>query len=151
MVTGWKRLWLMAVGQISVGLAILGVFLPLLPTTPFLLLAAYCFLRSSPASYHWLVTHPLLGQFLSDWQLHRALRRPVKATAAFTIICLAGATWWLTPNTILLRSFALLGSAVGLMVVLRLPTIPRPEAVQIQNQKSNNETSLAPNTAHTLP
>ncbi len=149
MFTGWKRVWFLAVGQVSVGLAVLGVFLPLLPTTPFLLLAAYCFLRSSPASYHWLVTHPLLGQFLKDWQLHRAIRRSVKATASITIICLAGATWWLTPNSVL-RCLTLLGSAIGLIVILRLPTIPRPETVQSQHQQSNGKAGLAPNPARTL-
>jgi uncharacterized protein len=52
---------LMGVGTLSLGLGFLGIALPLVPATPFLLLAAYCFARSSPRLHNWLVEHRLLG------------------------------------------------------------------------------------------
>lgn len=63
----WLRLLLVGVGCLSVALGVLGIFLPVLPTTPFLLLAAACFLRSSRRLYHWLVSHPRLGPWVSDY------------------------------------------------------------------------------------
>jgi len=58
---------LLALGWLSVALGVIGIFLPLLPTTPFLLLAAACFARSSPRVYHWLVSHPRLGPWIQQY------------------------------------------------------------------------------------
>lgn len=55
------------VGILAVGLGVLGIFLPMLPTTPFLLLAAWCFARSSTRFHNWLLNHPYLGKFIKDW------------------------------------------------------------------------------------
>ncbi|MDN6873141.1 YbaN family protein [Pseudomonas citronellolis] len=63
----WVRYLLLAVGWLSVALGVAGIFLPLLPTTPFLLLAAACFMRSSQRFYDWLVSHPRLAPWISDY------------------------------------------------------------------------------------
>jgi hypothetical protein len=73
------RKWLLvSIGVLSVGLAIVGVFVPLLPTTPFLLLAATCFVRSSDRLYKWLVTHRWLGPYIRNYREHKAITRKTK-------------------------------------------------------------------------
>jgi len=64
-----------------VGLAYLGAILPGLPTTPWVLLASYCFSRSSPRLNRWLKRSPIFGKLLRDWEEHRGIRRPVKIVA----------------------------------------------------------------------
>jgi uncharacterized membrane protein YbaN (DUF454 family) len=71
--------WLLWIsGFLSLGLGILGVFLPLLPTTPFLLLAAACFLRSSRRAYRWLMTNRWLGSYIRNYRENRAVDRRTK-------------------------------------------------------------------------
>lgn len=81
-----KRLLILA-GSLSLGLGILGIVVPLLPTTPFLLLAASCYLRSSTRLYRWLVTQRQLGFYIYCYQHHRAVSPRSKV---FTILLLLG-------------------------------------------------------------
>lgn len=61
------RMIFLVVGWLSVVLGVIGIFVPVLPTTPFLLLAAACFVRSSRRFYLWLVEHPRLGPWIRDY------------------------------------------------------------------------------------
>lgn len=70
-----------AVGVISASLGIVGVFLPLLPTTPFMLLAAWCFVRSSDKAHQWLYRQPVIGDALRDWDSNKAISRKAKILA----------------------------------------------------------------------
>ncbi|MGM0401714.1 MAG: YbaN family protein [Chloroflexota bacterium] len=73
-----RRWLLMIAGLLSLGLGILGIFLPLLPTTPFLLLAAGCFMRSSERLYRWLITHRWFGPYIRNYREHGAITRRAK-------------------------------------------------------------------------
>jgi len=84
-----KYLWMM-VGWTSVCLGVVGAFLPLLPTTPFLLLAAYAFSRSSQRLHNWLITHPKLGPPIEAWRAHRAISRQLKIYASFSMLLVLG-------------------------------------------------------------
>lgn len=79
-----RWLWL-ALGFFALGLGFAGAVLPLLPATPFFLLAAYAFSRSSPRLHCWLVTHPQFGPPIQDWQKHGAIRRSAKVAAVLAI------------------------------------------------------------------
>ena len=97
------RSWLLMIaGVVSVVLGAIGVFLPLLPTTPFLLLAAACFIRSSERLYEWLIHHRWFGSYIRNYREHRAvtLRAKVVALALLWIVIGYSATvvvdsWWL--------------------------------------------------------
>ncbi len=73
-----KRWLLILAGSISLGLGTLGVVVPLLPTTPFLLLTAACYIKSSERLYKWLINHRLYGKFLRNYIEHKAIALNVK-------------------------------------------------------------------------
>ncbi|BEV47023.1 YbaN family protein [Afipia carboxidovorans] len=75
-----RRVYLV-LGLICVALGFIGVFLPVLPTTPFLILAAACFARSSPRLENWLLSHPHFGPMLRDWRERGAIPRKAKLMA----------------------------------------------------------------------
>ncbi|WP_367181194.1 YbaN family protein [uncultured Ramlibacter sp.] len=94
------RWLLLALAWLCLGLAILGVFLPLLPTVPFLLLAAWAAARSSPRLSAWLEGHPRFGPHLRDWRRAGVVRRrskwqatAVMATSAVLVLLLVQKTW----------------------------------------------------------
>lgn len=83
----WRRvLWLLC-GVASLVLGFVGIFLPLLPTTPFVLLAAFCFSRGSTRCERWLINHKLFGPMVRDWRATRAvpLRAKQLATAMMAL------------------------------------------------------------------
>ncbi|MGR5193112.1 YbaN family protein [Vibrio rotiferianus] len=81
-----KRYFFNIAGGLCMILGIAGIVLPLLPTTPFILLASACFLRGSPAFHHWLHEHKTFGPMLENWHKHRAVTRKVKQRGALFIV-----------------------------------------------------------------
>ncbi len=98
-------------GLFFTGLGIIGAFLPLLPTVPFLLLALFCFARSNPAWAQRLLDHPTYGPPLLDWQNRRAIPRRAKLAALTAMAVSVGITaltagwpWVLVPVAVMLVS-----------------------------------------------
>ncbi|MFQ2447521.1 YbaN family protein [Aeromonas caviae] len=81
-----KRWCLMALGWLAFATGIVGIVLPLLPTTPFMLLAAALFARSSPRFHGWLLAHPWFGPPILDWQQYRGIRRHARRRAIIFIL-----------------------------------------------------------------
>ena len=81
--------WLFALlGSVFMALGIAGIVLPILPTTPFLLLAAACFARASSRIYHWLLNQPILGPIILEWRRYRSMSYRAKRVA-LTLIALS--------------------------------------------------------------
>ena len=105
-----KRQLYLAAGWVSVGLGTVGIFLPILPTVPFMILAAFCFARSSPALEAKLLNHPKYGPHLVAWREKGVVSRRAKcsATPAFLASALIGVLTRTPPCS-------LLPAAVGLV------------------------------------
>lgn len=116
-------------GFVSVGLGTAGVVLPVLPTTPFILLAAFFFARSSPRFDAWLVNHRLFGSLVRDWRAGRGLSVRAKTislaaialTFTITIVFAIDAAW--------LRVLLVMIAVSVSTYLIRLPTKPRRAAV----------------------
>lgn len=77
-------------GLACVGLGLVGVVLPLLPTVPFMLLAAYCFARSSERLHNWLLSHPQFGPSIADWQERGAISLKAKRLSTVSVAAVFG-------------------------------------------------------------
>jgi uncharacterized membrane protein YbaN (DUF454 family) len=128
------RKWiLISVGIVALSLGVIGVFIPLLPTTPFLLLAAACFFRGSERLYSWLIHHPWFGDYIRHYREHRAITLRAKIVTLVLLWSVIGYTafgivtaWWVR---------ALLGViAIGVTIhILHLKTLTREMLVQLQS------------------
>lgn len=96
----WQRvLWLLG-GALSLFTGFVGIFLPLLPTTPFVLLAAFCFSRGSARWEAWLLQHPRFGPMVRNWRAYRVI--PLRAKQLATVMMAFGSAWawWAMPPRI---------------------------------------------------
>ena len=86
------RLIYATLGIVFLAVGIIGVFVPLLPSTPFVLLAAFFFSKSSRRLHDWLLSRPALGPMIVEWREHRVIRRRAKIVAVTAIVLTFGAT-----------------------------------------------------------
>ncbi|HYG90456.1 MAG TPA: YbaN family protein [Azospirillum sp.] len=114
----------LAVGYAALGLAVAGVVLPLLPTTPFLLVAAWGFAKSSPRLERWLYEHPRFGPFLIDWRERRAIPRRAKAAAVTGM----GGSWGLLVFNADRAMVPTVAGIVMLAVAVYILTRPSPDS-----------------------
>ncbi len=96
------KIVLIILGLLSLGLGVVGIFVPLLPTTPLLLLSAWCFVRSSERLYEWLINNRYLGEYIRNFREHRAI--PLRAkilsvaliwlTIGYCVVAVVDEYWW---------------------------------------------------------
>ncbi len=137
---GLKRALLFFVGTLCVILGVIGILFPVLPTTPFLLLAAICYARSSERFYHWLMNNRWCGKYIRNYREGRGI--PVKQkiftlvllwlTIAFTTV-LVVSQWWVR--------VILLGIAVGVTIhLMKIKTYAQKKTQHSPVQRSENMT-----------
>ncbi|WP_152431713.1 YbaN family protein [Vibrio aquimaris] len=110
------------VGSVSLVLGFFGIFLPLLPTTPFVLLASACFMRSSPRFHRWLHEHKTFGPILDNWHQHRAVTSKIKVRGALCMVASFSFSIWIVSQVWL--KLALMVMLMTLLTwFIRLPVI----------------------------
>ena len=123
------RLLFAGLGTLFVALGILGIFLPVLPTTPFLLLAAGCYARASGRFYNWLLNHRLFGPTILEWRRHRSIAYRTKITAiALMALTLGSSIVFFIREPWLQAALA----AFGVILAIHLYRIPSRDGPQAQ-------------------
>lgn len=122
------RIILLAAGFVCVALAVAGAILPLLPTTPFVLLAGWCFARSSPRVHLWLLKHRWLGPYLRNWQDGRGLTAQAKRRALVLLWLSLALSAWLAQQAGWLRLLLLIPGVGATWYLLRCKTLPAEES-----------------------
>jgi uncharacterized protein len=128
MIQNVKKILLLTLGFISLGLGILGAFLPVLPTTPFAILSAYLFSKSSKRCHQWLLNQPLLGPLIINWEKHGMIRLRAKI--------------WSTALIIPLFSYTLIYVQVDLIIKIIVTTIGVCVLTFIWTRPSQPQTKL---------
>ena len=109
-------------GWFFVALGGIGIVLPLLPTTPFILVAAGCFAKSSPRCHQWLLNNRIFGPVIIDWQQKQCISRKTKVVAVSSILLFGGYSVIFAIPTTTYKTLGALLVLIGLMSVLRLKT-----------------------------
>ncbi len=107
-------------GLLSLALGFIGIFVPLLPTTALMLLAAFCFARGSQRLHDWLVRHPRFGPPIEAWRRHGAISRGAKQLAVFTMLLV------LLLSLALAVPWTVLGIQAAVLVAVAIFILTRP-------------------------
>ena len=120
--TGAKKLAYLIMGTVSLALGVIGIILPVLPTTPFILLTAYCYYRGSPKFHDWLINHHTLGPIVEEYGDGQGMTQKSKSKAiAMTWIAVILTAVFLL-DTLQLRVLVIGLAIIGTVVILRLKT-----------------------------
>lgn len=124
----FKKMLFMTLGFLFIFLAILGVFLPLLPTTPFIILAAFLFSKSSDRWHQWLLANRVFGPILNNWECSRCIPRFAKLLS-FSMIALFGSFSVITIPFLWLKVVTILLIAYGYYFIANIKTCRKNESV----------------------
>ncbi|MDH4068647.1 MAG: YbaN family protein [Dehalococcoidia bacterium] len=124
-----KRRLLIGAGTLSTGLGIIGIFVPILPTTPFLLLAAACYMRSSERFYRWLINNRVFGAYIRNYIEGRGMPVRIKIITILLLWLTIGLTIVFGIQNIVVR-IVLICVAIGVTVHIALIRKRKVEATQ---------------------
>lgn len=141
-------LWL--AGSVALVLGLIGVVLPGLPTTPFILLAAACYAKASPRLHGWLLNHRFLGPMVRDWEAHRSLTRRSKTVAQVSMVVMVGlSAWGLRERPVVLAIVLISGRGTGRGQHPNPKTLNQPAALRAST--SNAGSVLPSSTSRNAP
>ena len=124
MLTRAARLTWLVVGLVALALGAIGIALPLLPTTPFILVAAFAFAQSSEKLHRWLLEHDVFGPLIDNWQRHGAISRRTKVVSLITMAALPVISLLVgAPPVVVWVQVVVLGASAGFIL-----TRPEPPA-----------------------
>jgi len=109
--------WIIS-GSIALGLGVLGIFLPLLPTVPFLLLAASCYVKGSPSLYNWLMEHPYLGKIIRDYKENKTIPLQTKIVTLLLLWLSIGISIFIVSILWIRILLLLIATAVSIHILL---------------------------------
>ena len=118
-----KKYLLLIIGTISLVLGTIGIFIPLLPTTPFILLASFCYIRSSNRLYDWLINHKIFGKYIYDYLVHKSVKKSAKITAVSLIWFSLFFSFYIINNLYINLILLIIGILVSIHII-RLKTLP---------------------------
>ena len=112
----------MLIGTVSLAIGLLGLVLPIIPTTPFILLSAWCYYRGSQRFHDWLINHPYLGKIVEEYSYEEGMKKESKTKAiVFTWAAILLTAIFLIKSTTM-RSIIILIGCFGTLIILRLKT-----------------------------
>ena len=119
-----KRIALITVGIIALALGGVGIFVPLLPTTPLVLVAAFAFANSSEMLHQWLLDHNVFGPLIDNWRRHRTISRTAKAMSVLSMVAILVISWFMGINLPIIAVQALVLGCAAAFILTR-PSFPQ--------------------------
>ena len=119
-----KRIALITVGIIALALGGVGIFVPLLPTTPLVLVAAFAFANSSERLHQWLLDHNVFGPLIDNWRRHRAISRTAKAMSVLSMVAILVISWFMGITLPIIAVQALVLGCAAAFILTR-PSFPQ--------------------------
>lgn len=118
----FKKVFLIIAGSVSLALGIIGIIVPVLPTTPFLLLSSYCYLKSSERLYNWLLNHKVFGSYIRNYLTDRAVKKSVKIVSVIFLWLSLGISAVFVDSVSIRILLFIIGVAVSIHLI-RLKTL----------------------------
>ena len=122
-------------GWLSLALGVVGIVLPLLPTTPFVLLAAFCFSKSSTRFHNWLLNHKLFGSLVRNWQQHGVITLNAKLLATLSIVVMLSISFYFVQLPLLIMLVVISSVLMVLMFIWSRPSKPASNSASTTQTK----------------
>ncbi|MDF2537317.1 MAG: uncharacterized protein K0S76_338 [Herbinix sp.] len=132
-----KKCILIFLGSVTLVLGFIGVFLPVLPTTPFLLISSFCYVRSSKRMYDWLMNHKIFGPYLYNYMTHKAISKNTKIYSIVFLWSTLMISMFLI-SSLHIRIFLVIIGIVVSIHLMTLKTLSRKDMKNLYNKKSES-------------